>query len=235
MGLNEQKINAYADNVKSLSNYPSDDGITADKLKAIFDGRGDKEIKTSINGIIDALKATSGAAEIGSVGGNVQTALDDKPSFSYLACKVDKYNPQVTGTITASNAADGPAALCLLGGNNTANSRIEMDSICKALNLTVNPLGASYTHFARLALSSDGLSLTIDGTVYPIYTGYNKPSKEDIGLAHVDDTSDSHKPISKETQDALNGKLDKAYGVGRLFFSFEKYPPEMLANDTWYV
>ena len=81
MALNEKKITSYTDNVKTLSDYPSDDGITAAQLKAIFDGRTDKEVKSAINGIIDELTATTGAAQLGTAdGGSVQTALDSKVS-----------------------------------------------------------------------------------------------------------------------------------------------------------
>nr|DAH38436.1 MAG TPA: hypothetical protein [Caudoviricetes sp.] len=79
MALDAKKITSYTDNVKSLSDYPSDDGITAAQLKAIFDGRTDKEVKSAINGIIDELTATTGAAQLGTAdGGSVQTALDSK-------------------------------------------------------------------------------------------------------------------------------------------------------------
>lgn len=52
--IQDCKITTYADNVKTLSNYPSDDGITAEQLKALFDGRTDKEVKTKHNAIVDA-------------------------------------------------------------------------------------------------------------------------------------------------------------------------------------
>lgn len=81
MALDSKKITSYTDNVKSLSDYPSDDGITAAQLKAIFDGRTDKEVKSAINGIIDELTATTGAAQIGTADGKtVQAALDGKVS-----------------------------------------------------------------------------------------------------------------------------------------------------------
>jgi len=55
MAFNDYKINSYAKNIKDLSNRPTDDGMTAAQLKAFFDGRGDDEIKSSINGLIDEL------------------------------------------------------------------------------------------------------------------------------------------------------------------------------------
>ncbi len=81
MALNEKKITSYETSVASLSDYPSDDGITAAQLKAIFDGRTDKEVKTSLNGVIDELTAQTGAAQIGTADGStVQAALDSKVS-----------------------------------------------------------------------------------------------------------------------------------------------------------
>ena len=65
MALNSRKITTYIDNVKDLSNRPSENGLTAEALKAFFDGRGDKELKSAINGLIDDLIAVSGATQIG--------------------------------------------------------------------------------------------------------------------------------------------------------------------------
>ena len=57
MSLENRKITTYEDNIKSLPDYPSDTGITAAQLKAMFDGRTDKEIKEKFNGLIDDLIA----------------------------------------------------------------------------------------------------------------------------------------------------------------------------------
>ncbi|MBQ7054119.1 MAG: hypothetical protein IJN97_02765 [Oscillospiraceae bacterium] len=58
MNLEQHKITSYEDNVKDLPDYPSDAGITAKELKAIFDGRSDKEIKQKFNALIDELITT---------------------------------------------------------------------------------------------------------------------------------------------------------------------------------
>ncbi len=55
MSLDNHKITTYADNVADLPDYPSDAGYSAKQLKAIFDGRGDKEIKEKFNALIDEL------------------------------------------------------------------------------------------------------------------------------------------------------------------------------------
>ena len=57
MSIKDYKITAYEDNVKSLPDYPSDAGYTAAQLKAIFDGRTDKEVKEKHNGLIDEIES----------------------------------------------------------------------------------------------------------------------------------------------------------------------------------
>lgn len=50
------KIKTYSNGVSKLPDYPSDEGYTAEMLKAVFDSRSDKEIKEKHNGLIDKLK-----------------------------------------------------------------------------------------------------------------------------------------------------------------------------------
>ncbi len=64
MALGDRKINGYKDNIKKLPDYPADDEISADELKAIFDSRGDNEIKAAINGIIEELLSNEAASQI---------------------------------------------------------------------------------------------------------------------------------------------------------------------------
>lgn len=44
-----------------------------------------------------------------------------------------------------------------------------------------------------------------------VYTTTNKPTKADVGLGNVDNTSDLNKPISTATQNALNGKANSSH------------------------
>jgi hypothetical protein len=66
MAILSRKITAYTQNIKDLADTPA---LTAAQLKAFFDGRGDNELKASINGIVDDLLAvtdgSSGADQIG--------------------------------------------------------------------------------------------------------------------------------------------------------------------------
>jgi hypothetical protein len=66
MAILSRKITTYTQNIKDLADTPA---LTAAQLKAFFDGRGDNELKASINGIVDDLLAvtdgSSGADQIG--------------------------------------------------------------------------------------------------------------------------------------------------------------------------
>ena len=64
MSFKDLKITTYQDSVSALPDYPSDAGITAAQLKAVFDGRTDKEIKTKFNALIDAIAEEFGLVEV---------------------------------------------------------------------------------------------------------------------------------------------------------------------------
>lgn len=64
MSFKDLKITAYQDSVSALPDYPSDAGITAAQLKAVFDGRTDKEIKQKFNALIDELITKFGLVEV---------------------------------------------------------------------------------------------------------------------------------------------------------------------------
>ena len=198
MALTDHKITSYQDNVKALSDYPSDDGVTAEQLKAIFDGRTDKEVKNSINGIIDTLTASGGAAEIGTDGGkDIQTALDEK---------ADIEDPEFIRSISIQGN-DGKHRIGE-GGNSSGRTEIQN------------------TRFGTkrcLIIGEDELRYRIgnDLTEHKIYAENNKPTKADVGLSNVDNTSDMDKPVStavqaelSEHESMIDGKVDKISGKG---------------------
>ena len=72
MDFKDLKITSYKDSVSALPDYPSDAGITAAQLKAVFDGRTDKEIKEKFNALIDELITKFGLVEV-----NIADAVED--------------------------------------------------------------------------------------------------------------------------------------------------------------
>lgn len=61
---------------------------------------------------------------------------------------------------------------------------------------------------ARTAIGAGTSSLTIGTTGTTAKAGNYTPTKADVGLGNVDNTSDANKPISTATQTALNTKRD---------------------------
>lgn len=82
MSLENLKITTYQDNVKDLPDYPSDAGITAAQLKAMFDGRTDKEIKEKFNALVDELvgmfvEVNASITETGETAEEALTGIDE--------------------------------------------------------------------------------------------------------------------------------------------------------------
>ncbi len=57
MALADYKLTSFSKPVSALSNNPSQDGVTAEELKAWFDSNTTNEVKRSVNGIIDHILA----------------------------------------------------------------------------------------------------------------------------------------------------------------------------------
>lgn len=80
--------------------------------------------------------------------------------------------------------------------NKCANQSIPVDGVAFSVNARNGQV------FTKGDFYSNG------NKVY--HAGY-KPSKADVGLANVDNTSDANKPISTATQTALNGKANSSH------------------------
>jgi len=207
MALNERKIEKYEDNIKLLTDYPSEDGVSAEQLKAMFDGRGDKEIKDSINGIVKDLTASSGASEIGSSAGNVQRELD---------LKVEKENGEVVGRLDVSTeSGEGKMSFIPAAFDSCAEIKIsDTGGQCAALGIDYD---------GKLTVSYGAEYLDEKEGVGTVYTTLTNPKldlmsaqlsdsemstvRRHIGLANVDNTADVDKPISRAVELALMSKL----------------------------
>ena len=99
MSFNDLKITSYQDSVSALPDYPSDAGITAAQLKAVFDGRTDKEIKQKVNALIDELVAKFDDVTLEIFNEIMAHNGDDVAHRELFASKVDK----VVGKVLSSN------------------------------------------------------------------------------------------------------------------------------------
>ncbi len=237
MALNEKKITSYTDNVKTLSDYPSDDGITAAQLKAIFDGRTDKEVKSAINGIIDELTATTGAAQIGTAdGGSVQTALDSKVSAQagkglstndYTTAEKQKLSGIAAGaqvnTVTSVAGKTGAVALTLSDvadtvtkKSMTADERAKLSGIAEGATKTIVDAALSAT--SENPVQNKAVSAALDAKA-------NAENPEFSGDMKLKGASDGvYNPVAKITTTNSNIKITHETDILPL-------PPSLIIGD----
>lgn len=149
--------------------------------------------------------------------GNVDNTSDaNKPvstaQQTALNLKANLNSPSFTGHAVAisSPASTGIAALA---GNNSGYESMSQGSgaTAGAATIAFHRPGAYAVHFG---LDTDN-KLKVGGhslgaAAYSIYHEGNKPTKADVGLSNVNNTSDANKPISTATQTALNAKAAAA-------------------------
>lgn len=70
----------------------------------------------------------------------------------------------------------------------------------------VTPFDPTIDYPTNAVIIKDGIFKIFDGSVWEVFL-----DKTDIGLGNVDNTSDLDKPVSNETQTALDLKADKSY------------------------
>jgi hypothetical protein len=152
----------------------------------------------NVNNTSDANKPISSAT---------QTALDTKASNTSLALKAPIDSPTFTGTVsgiskTMVGLGNADNTTDLLKPISTATqAALDLKATITALNLKANSTDVALkADITDMNLKAPIASPTFTGTVSGI-------SKTMVGLGNVDNTTDLLKPISTETQTALNLKV----------------------------
>ena len=174
MSLLDNKIISYTDNIKELPDRPSDEGISAEALKAVFDGRTDNEVKSSINNIIDELTLPQAAAQIGAdiygvTAKNIQGVLDsfhetlnthdrlldeDAQTLEQIkAVKADKVAGAAAGDITALDAGGNLTSSGYTLKNMLATTVLAETSSSVSLRTVSIPGLTSYSQLLNIPLT----------------------------------------------------------------------------------
>jgi len=174
MALVDNKITLaeYAD--KLISTLPIKPKITAAELQEMFNAPTVDVVIPAINGLIDAIQASTGGAEIGATvsgmaGTNVTALLAE---LNALKASLD--SPEFTGTPTAPTPASGDdsAKIATTGFVNAAISEAVFDSgAADMAKVTYDPTNKATDIFAyatgkRYAAILDKDDWTLDGAVY---------------------------------------------------------------------
>lgn len=84
------------------------------------------------------------------------------------------------------------------------DDKVKLNGIATGANFYSHPTGDGSLHVPATGTTNSGKFLKAGATAGSITWGLI--TKEDVGLANVENTSDANKPISNATQTALNGK-----------------------------
>lgn len=199
-GLSEEFTNYKETNNEAVATNAS--GIEANKttieeIKGDYLKSTDKEqLQDDISKVSE--KATENAAAIeilnGEGDGSVKQSIDN--AFNEFAANVT--NDDVVNTykeLIDYAAAHGPEFAELVGEVDTINTHV----------------GEIETGLSEYKTAVADQFTEVDTTINNHVTNTNNPhavTKEQVGLANVDNTSDLDKPISNATQEALDGKAD---------------------------
>ena len=157
MGLNDRKITVYANPVANLPDHPSQEGFTAERLKAAFDAIANEEVKHAINGIIDDLiskiDGASGADQVGSTG---ITDLDGTTVQAILESLRNKLKSVTDGT----SGADFIGATGISNLDGTTVQAILESLRNKLKSTTDNSSGADFIGATAL---KEGGATTVQG------------------------------------------------------------------------
>jgi hypothetical protein len=168
--------------VAAATGVPADGSITEVKLSAQV------QSKLNTSSSVTSVNSQTGIVTIDKTNiglGNVDNTNDASKPVSDATQTALNAKAAITHTHTASDISDS-----------TATGR--------------SVLSASDGATARAAIGAGTSNLTIGTTAGTAKAGDYTPTKADIGLASVDNTSDLSKPISTATQAALNLKADTA-------------------------
>jgi hypothetical protein len=126
-------------------------------------------------------------------------------SFVWSSSKVNTELATKSGT-----SHTHPDATSSVSGFMTAAEFTKLAGIEAGANLYVHPSGDGNRHVPATGITNNGKFLKSGATAAS--EAWTTITKTDVGLANVDNTADSAKPISTATQTALNAKPNVADG-----------------------
>lgn len=126
--------------------------------------------------------------------------------------KANLTSPRFTGNVAAQSSPESVGISALQGSVSGFESSAQGNGgTAGAATIAFHRPGNFAVHFG---LDTDNKikvgGWSLGANAYAIYHENNKPTKADVGLGNVDNTSDANKPVSTATQTALNLKANLA-------------------------
>lgn len=219
--------------IASLADRPGDAGMTAAQLKARFDQIPKMMVALgNFNGLIDALKASGGASEIGAVnedvgGDNVQDVLDALSGWiaGHLA---DLDNPHEVGKAqvglgNADNTSDADKPVSTAQAAAIAAVRAYIDTV--ALNA-----GAVSSVFGRAGYVTAQAGDYTAAQVGAVDGATGQGSAVRISNRNLLDNGDFRNPVNQRGQTSYTGN---GYGIDRWKVSTNNSTAAVSVGDGW--
>lgn len=173
--------------------------VDASGFSGLLSGTDD-DVQSALDTLDDVTKSDIGL-------GNVDNTSDlDKPISTATQSALDDKADKVT-QIIAGTGLDG-------GGDLSANRTLDLSAATQSslglADTSVQP-GDNVSDLTNDANYIDSAGAPVQSV--NAKTGAVVLDKSDVGLGNVDNTSDLNKPISTDTQNALNGKADKTITI----------------------
>lgn len=206
MSFKNLKITTYQDSVSALPDYPSDAGITAAQLKAVFDGRTDKEIKQKFNALIDELITKFGLVEV-DIADAVEEHQQWDEAHSQLFSPINERIAEIIGDMITldTNIAEHAG-----NRDNPHEVTAEQVGLDKVDNTPDNEKYVAYASNAGYALNAE-----FDLLGNPIHEHY--ATKDEVGKVDLSEyytkTESDGKFVGNDVYNADLGYLDGAIGV----------------------
>ena len=249
MAISNYKIAVgdYANkDVASLPNVPGESGYTPEQVKARFDSLVKNVVAPKYNNLIDALKASGGASEIGAVnedvgGDNVQEVLDALSGWiaGHLA---DLGNPHAVGKAqvglgNADNTSDADKPVSTAQAAAIAAVRAYIDTV--ALNAgavssvfgragDVTAQAGDYTAAQVGARPDSWMPAAADVGAVDGATGQGSAVR--ISNRNLLDNGDFRNPVNQRGQTSYTGN---GYGIDRWKVSTNNSTAAVSVGDGW--
>ncbi|MFZ1301708.1 MAG: hypothetical protein WAQ27_04030 [Candidatus Microsaccharimonas sp.] len=223
---------------------PVDGSVTAAKLSAgpvsqdqvlSYDGSGLIWTTVTANGIVnDASTIDKGIVQLaGDLGGTAGAPTVRRVNGVTVTGTPATGNVLTATSTTAANWQAAPQTV--VSSSNITDSTATGRSVLTATDAAT----------ARTAIGAGTSNLAIGTTSTTAKAGNYAPTKTDVGLANVDNTSDANKPVSTATQTALNAKANTTHShaaadiasgtiaAARLGSGTPDNTKVLLGNSTW--
>lgn len=212
-GIAQSKIANLTSDLTLKANTTDVTAALANKANTIHTHTASQISDSSLTGrsLLVATDASTARAAIGAGTSSlaIGTTSTTAKAGDYAPTKADIGLSNVDNTSDANKPVSSATQTALNAKANTTHTHTA-SQISDSTTIGRAVLVATDAAAVRTAIGAGTSNLTVGTTSSTAKAGDYVPTKADVGLANVDNTSDANKPISTSTQTALNAKISSS-------------------------